>query len=250
MNTSNASGTPASAAADVTANPLLPGGDDERFTGFGVMGLGFSGGHYLALRVWTATSIGAPYRAVWHRDPHGRWHMVTTAPAEFSCPRYFSTAATSERAGSIDLDWLDETRLRVRIPGVLEWDVALRATPATRAMTALAGAMPPAARRSDPLLGAMGPLSRPMLRAGRMRLTGAAPNRQRFQVVPLRVWRVAGSTATLAGAGLGEPRALGQQTRLGDFWMPQRGIFYVGEARFDAFDPARHAPADAPVAAG
>lgn len=248
MSTSTTHRTPASAAAVVTAHPVLPDGDDERFTGFGIMGLAFAGGHYLALRAWTATSIGAAYRAVWHRDPHGRWHMFTTAPAELSCPRYFSTAATYERADAIDLEWLDDTRLRVRLPGAFTWDVALRATPATRAMTALAGAMPPVARRSDALLGAMGPMSRPMLRAGRLRLIGAAPNRQRFQVVPLQVWRVVDSTATFAGAELGRPHGLEQQTRLGDFWMPQRGIFYVGDARFAAFDPARHAAADAPVA--
>jgi hypothetical protein len=33
---------------------------------------------------------------------------------------------------------------------------------------------------------------------------------------------------------------LEEQSRLGDFWMPQRGIFYVGEARFESFDPLRH----------
>jgi hypothetical protein len=30
------------------------------------------------------------------------------------------------------------------------------------------------------------------------------------------------------------------QTRLGDFWIPQRGIFMMGTAAFDTFDPAAH----------
>src|SRR6185437_6940111 len=104
----------------------------------------------------------------------------------------------------------------------------------------LAGTMPAAARSNDQLLAAMGPMSRPMLRAGRMRLTGASPNGQHFQVVPLRVWSVASSTATLDGDELGSTHPLDEQSRLGDFWMPQRGIFYVGEARFESFDPLRH----------
>jgi hypothetical protein len=233
--------TPASAAADSAARPVLPDGTDERFTGFGLMGMAFDSGHYLALRAWTETSIGSPYRSVWHRDPDGAWHMYVTAPPARSCPRYFSAAASFERVPEIELTWMDAHRLRVRIPHTLEWDIALHSTPATRAMTTMAGAMPVAARSSDPLLAAMGPMSRPMLRAGRMRLTGAVPNHQHFQVMPLRVWAVAASTATLAGADLGAAHPLGEQSRLGDFWMPQRGIFYVGEARFEAFDPIRHA---------
>jgi hypothetical protein len=232
--------SPASAAADVTARPALPSGDGERFTGFGIMGLAFDTGHYLALRAWTETSIGAPYRSVWHRKPDGAWHMYVTAPAEWSCPRYFSAAASYERVPAVELTWTDAHRLRVRIPQTLDWDIALQATPATRAMSAVAGAMPAAARTSDPLLAAMGPMSRPMMRAGRMRMNGAAPNRQHFQVMPLRVWAVASSHARLDGDDLGSTHPLDEQDRLGDFWMPQRGIFYVGEARFETFDPVRH----------
>jgi len=232
--------TPASATADATLRPALPGGDGERFTGFGIMGIAFATGHYLALRAWTETTIGDPYRSVWHRDPQGRWHMYVTAPPDRSCPRYFSAAASYERVPRIELTWTDADRLSVRIPRTLAWDITLEATTATRAMSTLAGAMPPAARSSDPLLAAMGPMSRPMLRAGRMRLTGASPNRQHFQVVPLRVWSVASSTATIDGDELGSMHPLEEQSRLGDFWMPQRGIFYVGEARFESFDPLRH----------
>ena len=35
----------------------LPSGDDERVVGFGVMGLPFAGGHYLAFRDFPATSF-------------------------------------------------------------------------------------------------------------------------------------------------------------------------------------------------
>lgn len=239
--------TPQATAAAVTDHPQLPDGDDERFTGFGVLGLTFRGGDCLALRVMTRTSLGPGYRAVWHRAPGGAWHMFVTTDPEHSCPRYFSAAATYERVPGIDLSWVDPVRLQVRIAGVLDWDLLLRATPATRAMSALGGALPDAARRSDPILGAMGPMARPMLRTGRMRMVGAAPNRQRFQVVPTRIWRVAASTASIGGRDLGPIGPLARQIRLGDFWMPQHGLFYVGDARFSAFDPAIHSAVAAPA---
>ncbi|MFE6736477.1 hypothetical protein [Microbacterium sp. NPDC057650] len=232
--------TPASAAAGVTSAPHLPDGDGERFTGYGVLGLAFDSGQYLALRVMTATTIGPAYRAVWHRDSAGSWHMYTTAPPDLSCPRFFSAAATHERVPEIVLSWASAVRLRVQMPGMLDWDIRLRPTPATRMMSALGTALPDAARRSDALLGVMGPMARSMMRAGRMRLVGVAPNRQRFQVVPTRVWRVDGSTAVLNGTDFGAPRGLDVQSRLGDFWMPQRGLFYVGDARFETFDAGRH----------
>ena len=58
--------------------PRLPEGDDERFTGYGVMGMPFASGHYLALRDMVASSVGPAYRAIWHRDPEGRWTIHTT----------------------------------------------------------------------------------------------------------------------------------------------------------------------------
>ena len=42
--------TPQDTVAAVLANPMLPPGDDERFVGFGIMGLPFANGHYLAMR--------------------------------------------------------------------------------------------------------------------------------------------------------------------------------------------------------
>ena len=242
--------TPESAAAETVTHPRLPAGHGERFTGFGVLSLPFRGGDCLALRVMTRTSIGPAYRAVWHRSPGGAWHMLVTTDPEHSCPRYFSAAATYQQVPSIELRWADPALLHVRVPGVLEWELLLRATPATRTMAALGSSLPDRARRSDPPLGAMGSMPRPMLRAGRMRMIGAAPNRQRFQVVPTRIWRVTESTAVADGRDLGPVGALPRQSRLGDFWMPQRGFFYVGDARFSPFDPALHAALGRPQAAG
>src|SRR5689334_24388857 len=68
----------------------LPPGSDERFVGYGVMGLPFRDGHYLALRRFPANSLGGPYTAIWLRDPADHWSMVTDVAPERSCPRYFA----------------------------------------------------------------------------------------------------------------------------------------------------------------
>ena len=44
--------------------------------------------------------------------------------------------------------------------------------------------------------------------------------------------------ATLEGE-----RVLDEQARLGDFWIPNRGIFSFGQAYFEPFDDAKHSSA-------
>jgi hypothetical protein len=71
-------------------------------------------------------------------------------------------------------------------------------------------------------------------------MTGVAPNRQRFIANPMLVWTIPRRDAHIDGVTLGAPGPLAEQARLGDFWIPQRGLFAVGRAFFEAFDPARH----------
>jgi hypothetical protein len=63
-----------------------------------------------------------------------------------------------------------------------------------------------------------------LLRAGRVRLQGTVPNGQHFQAGPRLVWAVANSTALVGGHDIGPPGPLPHQDRLGDFWLPQRGL--------------------------
>jgi hypothetical protein len=78
----------------------------------------------------------------------------------------------------------------------------------------------------------MGPAAGKALRAGRVAMTGKAPNGHAFVVNPQRIWLIAKSSACLGDQQLGPPGPLGQQARLGDFWIPQRGVFAVGRAFF------------------
>jgi hypothetical protein len=214
-------------------------GADERLAGYGVMGLPFATGHYLALRRFPANPFGAPYSSVWHRDPAGRWTFYNTAAPSASCPRFFGAAVDTVIRTPIALDWTGPGHLEVTA-GPVRWSMDLTTTPATAAMTAMARTMPRAAWESRLLLAAMSRFVRPVLAAGRIRLTGTVPNGQWFEAAPRVLLAVTRSAASVDGVDLGPLGPLPQQARLGDFWLPQRGLFMVGESVFETFDPSHH----------
>jgi hypothetical protein len=233
--------TPLDAANAVLRHPVLPAGNDERFVGFGVMGLPFASGHYLALRQFPATSFSPGYRSVWHRDPEGVWTFYATTPGPQSCARFFS-AATPHDAVQCDIDvgWVTPWSLFVEIPNLLAWQIDIRATAATRLMSAVGGRLPARAWTNPAALAVLGRMAGPTLRAGRVRLCGTAPNGQRFMIAPARVWAVAQSRAVLRDVDLGPVGPLHRQARLGGFRPPQRGVFAVGSGHFETFDATRH----------
>jgi hypothetical protein len=210
-------------------------GDAERFTGYGVTGVPFSSGYVLALRRFPASSIGPGYTSVWIRDPAGAWSMHGTVDPGLSCPRYFGAALESASTSRISLAWSDSHAFTVDVDGgaVLHWELMLGATPVTRFMSAVSGGAPERLWRSRTFLRAMGAVAGPLLGAGHLRLTGHVPNGQRFAVHPRRLWFVAGGRAVLKGRDVGEPAPLTVQDRLGDFWIPRRGILMMGTAVFE-----------------
>jgi hypothetical protein len=233
------------AAAQATAHLPLPAGDDERVVGFGVMGLPFASGHYLAFRDFPATSFAPAYLSVWHRSPDGAWTFYATTPGPQSCARYFSSAtAIDPVVCDITASWPTAWSLDIAIPGHLDWRVDIGTTAATRTLTAIGTRLPAAAWTSRPVLAAMSRIVGPALGVGTIRLTGTAPNGQQFRIGPKRVWAVRQSTATVAGKDLGPLGPLPVQGRLGDFRLPQRGICVVGQGLFDPFDARRHRDAD------
>jgi len=233
--------TPRAAVDAITVRSLLPTGTDERVAGFGVMGLPFRSGHYLAFRHFPAASFSPAYRSVWHRDPAGTWTFYATTPAEQSCSRYFSSATTVPAAEcDIAMTWTGPWSLAITIPGLLEWTVDMTDTAATRTMSRLGRSLPERAWSSRAVLAAMGRIAGPLLGAGQIRLAGKAPNGQDFRVAPRQMWAVSRSTAVLAGVDLGDVASLAEQSRLAEFRLPQRGLCVVGSARFEVFDPTRH----------
>jgi hypothetical protein len=232
---------PHDAVKAVLDNPVLPDGDDERFAGFGVMGLPFESGHYLALRHFPAASFAPAYLSVWHRDPAGTWTFYATTPAEQSCARYFSSATGNDAVQcDIDVDWVTPWWFRVTIPGLLVWSVHMQSTFASRLLTTVAGRLPESSWTNRSMLEIISRIAGMTLGAGEIRLSGAAPNGQHFMVAPRKVWAVSASRAILRGEDLGPIGRLKEQARLADFRPPQKGICVIGTGHFENFDETAH----------
>ncbi|MBY0286137.1 MAG: hypothetical protein K2X52_03170 [Mycobacteriaceae bacterium] len=233
--------TPRDAVAAVLADPVLPPGDDERFVGFGIMGLPFANGHYLAMRQIPATTFAPPYVSVWHRDPSCNWTFYATTPGQQSCARYFSSATPNEAVQcDIDVTWTGPQSVRFEIPGSLQWAVDLQSTRATRLMSKVSDRLSESGWTNPVMLRRLGRVARRTLDVGEVSLTGRAPNGQCYSMAPKQVWLVTDSRAVLHGRDLGPSGPLMRQARLGDFRMPQRGIGMVGSGHFETFDPDRH----------
>jgi hypothetical protein len=228
---------PATMAA-ATEKARLPAGRGERFAGYGVMGLTFRSGHVLAMRRFAASSIGSAYSSVWHRAPDGRWAFWQDQPDDQSCPRYFAGELSETRTVDIDVSWPSDRTLRVAVPAVgMEWTATLTATNVSRVLNTVGRVIPDRAWRARPVLKAMGAVAGPALRAGKVGLSGTSPNGQSFLANPLAIWVIDDSRARLGAEDLGPPGPLDEQARLGDFWIPQRGIFAIGRAFFGPTEP-------------
>lgn len=221
----------------------LPSGDEERFTGYGVLGVPFTSGDILAMRRFPASSLGESYTSVWHRNPQGRWTIYTSVAPQLACPRYFGSAIDETGVREIQISWTGprDFTLSIEEDPALEWHLSLGQTPATRLINAVVGVLPDALWRKEAALKAMGKAGGLMLRAGRLPMAGQVPNGQRFALNPTHIWMIQSSTARMAKQDLGSVGPLAVQTRLGDFWIPQRGMFVTGHAFFEPLDPARHA---------
>lgn len=217
--------TAQSAAELAETSASLPNDAAERFAGYAVMGIPFSSGHYLAFRCFPASSIGPGYHAVWLRGPHQQWSVHADAPPEVSCARYFGAALREAAYSEVSTEWTSPWQLTVTVPGVVHWELQMKATITTAAVTALARRLPPTLWRNDGALGAMGRLMGPVLGVGHLAFSGLVPNGQSFQAKPLRVWSVTSSRASIGGVDAGVPQPFPVQDRLADFWLPQRGLF-------------------------
>jgi hypothetical protein len=230
MTTAVSMSEPAEFARHVEEYPVLPAATCERVSGYGVMGLPFRSGHVLALRRWTASSVGEAFTSIWHRDPQGRWTFYESAPCEVACSRYFGAEVQRTRLASIGLEWETPRRLRIwtLADAAVDWTIQLGSTPVTRAMSLVGSAMPNRLWRSRSVLSLVGHLAGRVLGAGQVRLSGQTSNGQHFDANPLRIWCVTDSTAVVQGEDLGPAGPLAEQAHMADFYFPQRGIFAMG----------------------
>lgn len=228
--------------AQLEETATLPEGEDERFFGYAVIGLPFDTGHVLGLRRFLASSIGPGYASVWLRDPVGKWTFYQDAPPELACSRYFGKDIEEAILQPIKVEWNGPRSFTVSSEGKhkLEWRVAVKPTLVTRVMNWAGSLMPLSWWHRPTVLSLMGAAARVGLGTGSLRLTGRTPNGQKYVANPRLVWLVEESRARLDGKDLGRPGPLPEQARLGDFLIPQRGVFAIASAFLESFDPQRH----------
>ena len=241
---------PAATAAALERWAALPEGDEERYVGYGVMAAPFSSGDLLAMRRFTVSSVGRAYTSVWHRNAAGEWTLYADAPPLVSCARYIGSAVEYEVETSIRLSWPGPRRMELVVPAAeLVWSVDLEQSAITRSMNTLARSMSDRMWRDPRVLALMSRLAARMLHAGRLQLSGRLPNGQWFIANPKELWLIRSSRAVIAGRDLGELAPLPEQTRLGDFFLPQRALFAFARAFFEPLDLRRHAHEEAPAPA-
>lgn len=226
--------------ADGVDRSDLPAGSDERLAGYGIMGQPFRSGHVLALRRFPHTSIGSGYTSVWHCDLNGRWTMWNDVAPLDSCPRYFGPALTAVHQSTIDVAWPDPWTVHVHIDGVLDWQTTIAPTISTCMMSAVGSRLPDAWWRNQLVLAAMSRIAGPVLRAGTLRLHGTVPTGQWFRVKIPHMWATTEVSAMLRGQPLGSPGPVPNQRWLGGFALPNRGLFAIGRATLETYQPEQH----------
>lgn len=222
---------PAEIAAALEREGPLPPGPDERYSGYAVLGVGFTSGDVLALRRFPVTSRGPAYTSVWHRDPEGRWTLFTDVPDE-GCARHFGPALDAIVLAPIRIEWTDSCRMAIAVDGGrrLTWSLTMRATALTRAFNRFGPSVQPLLERHPGLLTVLATVARVALWTGPLRLTGLTPSGAAFAGRPWALWTVGASWACIDGRETGPSRVLREPLALGDFPIPKRGLFAVSHA--------------------
>lgn len=219
-----------------------PWPDHEYVKGWGVMGLPFDGGHYLALRVFPENDF-APYKTVWHRDPEGRWSIFVDGPRfDTACPRYYGPACVHVGHAEIDLTWTGPMALRVTVDAArLEWTLHATETRLLRVLNAMSARLPLWTWRPRPLLRARELLARRVLGMGDLRMSGAMPSGHHGTLMPQRMYLIEDATAVLDGVDLGHATHVAPTPDIGGFPLPARGVLAIGQAAWPILDHGEYA---------
>ncbi|HEV8274774.1 MAG TPA: hypothetical protein VGQ26_03615 [Streptosporangiaceae bacterium] len=212
----------------------------EYVKGWGVFGLPFDSGHVLALRVFPENDFG-PYRAVWHRDPAGRWSIYVDGPRlDTACPRYFGAACHFTGHARVGLTWVGPAALHVTMDSpALEWTFTATSTRLLDVLNTMSAAMPLATWRPRSLVWTRERLAI-ALGMGQLRLTGTMPSGHTGTLMPQRMYYIGDSQATLDGADLGHPIRLRANPTIGGVTLPARGVLATGQAAWEILDPAEY----------
>lgn len=222
-------GTPAELTSSIPeGRGDAPWAGYEYVKGWGVFGLPFDSGHVLALRVMPQGSF-EPYRAIWHRNPEGRWSINVDGPrVELGCPRYFGPACEEVGPTHIDVKWTGPYTLQVRADQPrLEWAVTFSRSPVMALVNPLNQAMPLASWRSSVMVKARELLARG-LGMGSLELACEMPSGHHGIFMPERMYLVKSTRAVLAGVDLGAATRTRPNPDIGGVPLPARGVLAIG----------------------
>jgi hypothetical protein len=217
-----------------------PGENQEYVNGWGIFALPFASGDVLALRVFPQNDF-SPYRAVWHRDPSGRWAIyIDGERLSTSCPRYFGPACEYTGFAAIDVTWTARNSLRIRMPDpALDWTLTAHATRVLTCVNAVSAKLPLASWRPRALVRAR-ELMAHGLGMGDIQLNGEMPSGHLGHLMPEQMFFIDEARATLNGVDLGRPVRLPGNPTIGEFRLPSRGVLVKGGAVWDVLDPAEY----------
>lgn len=219
-----------------------PWPDHEYVRGWGVMGLPFDSGHYLALRVFPENDF-SPYKTVWHRDPQGAWSIFVDGPRfDTACPRYYGAACTRIGHATIDLTWTGPMSLHITVDSTrLDWTLDATEPTGLLLLNAMSARLPTWTWRPRSLLRARELLARRVLGMGDIRMRGTMPSGHTGTLMPQRMFLIDQSTATLDGDDLGHAARVTPTPDIGGFPVPARGVLAIGQAAWPILDPDEYA---------
>ena len=204
-------------------------GRSERLAGYGLMAIAFETGDIIAVRRFTASSIGPPWISIWHRDAQSRWTIHTNIEPARSCPRYFGPALHDVRVDDLEIGWRSAWEITFAARRArLYLAVRLDATPLTRALGAASRAAPDRLWRRESVTPLIGLLAGRALRAGVIDLAGRTPSGHGYLMRPARVWQVRAAACVMNGCDLGGIISPEEQPRVGEFLLPARPLFAAG----------------------
>ena len=212
-----------------------PWAGHEYARGWGVQALPFDTGHVLGLRVFPEGNFD-PYRALWHRDPHGKWAIYVDRQEPCACTKYYGSACELTGYAAIQVEWTGPAEVRVTMdkPAFVrtfkacsDWRLSL--------VNCVNAAMPLATWRSRFLVRTRERVAK-SLGLGDLRLSGLTPSGHMGTLMPERMYFIDESAASCDGVDLGRPVHLSENPKIGSFALPARGVLARGKAMWRISD--------------